>query len=566
MQFRKIIPTKIDSAQAAEAVTLRICLALAALLVCLWPQTAAAQIKGYAVQVAALRSQQSADELMKGLIARGVDAYWVEGASPGTTPQRGGLYRVRVGKFATIESAYRYAERLLDSGLLDAYAIMAYEPPASAGRGSGAPEDSAAKVQSFAPRKESGKESGNRKEAIDLVATIGARGWLLLSSQSVRSTPQPRQSALNRELVRLAVAVGARGWSLNHDIAGLLAAPSPPDSTAGAGGSFPAITPAPPVTRASSTNLAAPEGGRRPLAPATSAGTATSALAAAYLPRLQGVIEMREGRMWMKLRNLDADRSFSGMARITLSDERNQQDVAPRQFTLPPDSEESFPVDEATMAPANWILMVYDERGVARLVRGASLAPKQPPQNPAQNTVVAQTAADQNDAAQGPPSYVTGVYDATGWTLSQNAPESPNPASQTEKPQNNGLVPIPDNSNSAGANSPGDGAATPPAPPSPPVAPGQLTVVPRQIAVTAENVTMEFDISAPAPPGYISVTLRAGDYQDTRQALMSTPQGRVPFLIPIKHTAEGFSYEIKNEALQSLASGNGDFRGLARGN
>jgi hypothetical protein len=77
---------------------------------------------------------------------------------------------------------------------------------------------------------------------------------------------------------------------------------------------------------------------------------------------------------------------------------------------------------------------------------------------------------------------------------------------------------------------------------------------------------MEFELSAPAPLSYITVTLRAGDFQDTRQALMSTAQGRVPFMIPVKHASEGFFYEIKNEALQVLASGNGDFRSLGRGN
>jgi hypothetical protein len=77
---------------------------------------------------------------------------------------------------------------------------------------------------------------------------------------------------------------------------------------------------------------------------------------------------------------------------------------------------------------------------------------------------------------------------------------------------------------------------------------------------------MEFDLSAPRPLNYIVVTLRAGQYQDTRQALMSTPVGRVPFLVPVQHTSQGFYYEIKDEAQRVLASGNGDFRSLGRGN
>lgn len=257
---------------------------------------------------------------------------------------------------------------------------------------------------------------------------------------------------------------------------------------------------------------------------------------------------MRDGRMWMRLRNTDSERSFSGMARVTLSNDKNQQDVTPMQFTLPPDQEESFPVDEATLVDGNWILMVYDQSGSARLVRGASLAPRTLVEAPA-----AQNAPDPNPP-QGPPSYITGVYDATGWTPSQ-AP-APNPGIEPQS----AVVPTPDAGNFQNGN------VSPTAPPEMEAAPGQVVVTPRQIAVTTENVTVEFDISAPAPLNYIVVTLRAGEFQDVRQALMSTPHGRVPFLIPVEHASAGFYFEVKDEAQRVLASGSGDFRRMARGN
>jgi hypothetical protein len=573
--------------KVGEAMVPGIILVFVSLFVCLWPQTANAQIKGYAVQIAALRSQQSADELTKGLLARGIHAYWVQGASLGMVPEYGQFYRVRIGNFPTIESAYGYAEQLLDSGLLDAYAIAAYEPPMAAAQGDIALSGPPSKVQTFSPRRQIGSE------AIDMVASIGTRGWLLLSSRSVLSTPAPNNSALSRELARLAASVGSRGWSLNNNITKLLARPAPalppansarpvdlaatdlsnlsgPKITALGARSIPyspapLSVPAPP--RASSNNAGAPEISRSPLSPTIKSGAVTSARNTAYAspPRLQGMIEMRDGRMWMRLRNTDSDRSFSGMARITLSNDKNQQDVTPLQFTLPPDKEESFPVDEAMVKDGNWILMVYDENGAARMVRGASLAPAQAVQNPAD-----QNANNQSQPAQGPPAYVTGYYDATatgagGWTLSQNA-ATPNATGAAGQPQNNGLVPVSDLPGQSAAdsqNNDGDQNATPPAAQ---VAPGQVTVIPRQIAVTSENLTMEFDISAPAPLNYIVVTVRAGEYQDTRQALMSTPVGRVPFLIPINNTSAGFSYEIKDEAQRVLASGNGDFRSLSRGN
>ena len=261
---------------------------------------------------------------------------------------------------------------------------------------------------------------------------------------------------------------------------------------------------------------------------------------------------MRDGRMWMKLRNTDSDRSFSGMARVTLSDDKNQQDVTPMQFTLAPDREESFPVDEAMVKDGNWVLMVYDQNGSARLIRGASLAPKTSPAVPgAPNTA---NSVGQNPSASGPPSYVTGVYDATGW----GAP--PTPPTGQGIGQQSGIAPVSDD---AGAQ---NGNVSETAPPQVESTPGQVTVIPRQIAVTTENVTLEFEISAQNPLNYIVVTLRAGDFQDVRQALMSTPAGRVPFLVPSAHAMGAFYYEVKDEAQRVLASGSGDFRRIARGN
>jgi hypothetical protein len=237
------------------------------------------------------------------------------------------------------------------------------------------------------------------------------------------------------------------------------------------------------------------------------------------------------------------------MARVTLSDDKNQQDVTPMQFTLPPDMEESFPVDEATLKNGNWILMVYDENGAARLVRGATLVS---PTAVAQNSPDGAGGNNQSAASQGPPSYVTGVYDAT-WGAPQ--PASPNPGA------GGNVAPVPESA----ANS-RNGNVAPVAPPETDVAPGQVSVIPRQIAITTENVTLEFEIAASSPLNYIVVTLRAGEFQDVRQALMTTPQGRVPFLVPAVHATAGFYYEIKDEAQRVLASGSGDFRRIARGN
>ncbi len=452
MRFRNFNVTKILAVMKEMSPT--ICLTLAALFACLCPQIAnaqAARIKGYSVQVAALSSQQSADELVKGLGARGINAYWVKGGSLGSGVAAS-VHRVRIGNFQTIASAHTYAEKLLGSGLLEAYAITAYAPPA---KGSFI---SNGKVHSFAQKYQGRQFNG---EVIDMVAAIGTRGWLLLSSKSIDLTlRQSRQgtqasSALSRELSKLATYVGSRGWGMNNNIAKLLTPTAPaniaslassrnwtiPNARAStvvnASLATVALTPPPgavavntparsPVAASSvAFNASAPEIGRGPLSPAITTGVRPGGSKLNIKPpRLQGSIEMRDGRMWMTLRNIDSDRSFTGLARVSLSDDKNQQDVTPMPITLAPDKEESFPVDEAKFKDGAWTLMVFDQNGAARLIRGASFpAPPKPGEVPgAPKSPNSPTPVEQDPATQGPPSYVTGVYDAT-WARPQAPPE-----------------------------------------------------------------------------------------------------------------------------------------------
>jgi len=166
--------------ERVKTTTPRICMTLVALFVCLCPLTANAQarrINGYAVQVAALSSQKSADELAQGLRLRGMNAYWVGGMSFGAG--RSALHRVRIGNFPTIASASAYAEKLLGAGLLASYAIAAYEPPVKTDSGP------SWKIHNLS-QKFPGRRLG--PDLIDVVAAIGSRGWLLLSSESINLT------------------------------------------------------------------------------------------------------------------------------------------------------------------------------------------------------------------------------------------------------------------------------------------------------------------------------------------------------------------------------------------
>jgi len=526
----------------------RICMTLAALFVCLCPLTANAQarrINGYAVQVAALSSQKSADDLVRGLSVRGMNAYRIGDMSYGVG-KTSALHRVRIGNFPTIASASAYAEKLLGAGLLASYAIAAYEAPTKVN------SNPSWKIPTFAQ-----KNSKRRlmPEVIDVVAAIGSRGWLLLSSESISLTARVGNSALSRELIELVAFIGSRGWGLNNNFVKFLWAAAPikiASLPSGIIANTP-TTPPPSLANSSALNAAAPEIGRRELtttAPSVAVGS-PGVRSRGYSPptSLQGSIEMRGGRMFMTLRNADPERVFSGVARISLTEDQRQQDVTPVNVTLLPDKEVAFPLDEATLTNGEWILMVYDLNGAARLIRGASLAPpKAPARAPgASNTAEATV---QNPGPEMPPSYVTGVYDTTNWTQPQVPPQVQNIESQDV------AVSAAPTAQDSGANySAGTPNTTPQIDNSPGNSPGQVVAALRQVAITSENVTLELDISAQNPLKNVTVTLRAGDFQDVRQAFIPTSQGRVPFLVPVSFASAGLFYEIRDEGQRVLASG-----------
>jgi|SRR6266498_306985 len=545
--------------ERVKATSPQICMTLAALFVCLCPLTANAQarrINGYAVQVAALSSQKSADELAQGLRRRGMNAYWVGGMS--YVASRSALHRVRIGNFPTIASASAYAEKLLGAGLLASYAIASYEPPAKA---NSAPSW---KIQNLA-QKLSGRRLG--PDLIDVVAAIGSRGWLLLSSESINLTARAGNSALSRELVPLAAIISSHAWGMNNDAAKVLGAAAPINIVSLPSGIIadtPA-TPPPPSASSSSLNAAAPEIGRRELITTTSPSVAIGSPGARSRgfnspASLQGSIEMRGGRMFMTLRNADPERVFSGVARISLTDDQKQQDVTPINVTLLPDKEMTFPLDEATLTDGGWILMVYDLNGAARLIRGASLGPPKAPVQAPGATNSAETAAT-NSGPEVPPSYVTGVYDTTNWAQPQVPPQIQNVEGQDVAVT---TAPSPQDSAVGSQNAMPQVDGSPNATPQVDNAPGQVTASLRQIAVTSENVTLELEISAQNPLKNVTVTMRAGDFQDVRQAFIPTSQGRVPFLVPIAYASAGLYYEVRDEAQRVLANGNSNLRSLGK--
>ncbi|MEO6724112.1 MAG: SPOR domain-containing protein, partial [Blastocatellia bacterium] len=574
------------NAKVNQGIVPSLCLALLILFVCLAAQTATASPREYAVQIAAVRSQHVADDMRSGMSVQGLEAYWVKTI----LPEHGLFYRVRLGKFPSLETAYVYAEVLLNIGLLESYAITAFEAPMS-----GPLRDmtqASIEVQEYVHQGQQGPLS---RETSELFAALGARQWLLPSSRNLfasvppssQVTPQVmsqgagqvagqmagQMAGMNRRDM-LVFALSSHEWRMTPDpsiffVRAPMAAPTVNLTVSTASAKFeaapmsqptaptitaqPPLTPPPPPNGApapnkgftTDRNVAAEIG--RGSKPTTSRGIGYGARNLGQA-RLQATAELRDGQLVMKLRNLDSDRSFTGTARVTLSDDKNSNEISPLQFNLAPEAEMVLPINDPVSVGNSWMLMVFDEGKVLRLLRGDSIG-----QRPVQ--AMQQGSPNSSDQlALSAPAYVTGVtgvYDATGAPTS--VPQGMVPASESPNPSNN-------------ASGQGAAAASSTLQPQGPVAgteaPASLTITPRQIAVTTENVTLEFEIASPQPLNYISVTLAAGEYRDVRQALMSTTRGRVPFLIPAAQATGTFVYEIKDEGGRVLGGGVGDFRQL----
>lgn len=580
-----------------------VCLAL--MVIVFWLLPCSAQAAGeYSVQIAAVRSQQCAEDMRGGLYARGLEAYWVRIV----LPEHGVFYRVRLGKFPSIETAYSYAESLLETGLLESYAITTYEKPNSIPLRD--TTQASLEVQEFI------QQPPTPRDTKDLLAAIGSRQWWLPSNRSLfAATPQlpPVNLGLTPREV-LVYALSRKEWRLSYDgsvlfvrapaVASSAVAISTPVKTEAA----PAPIAAPPINNSTAVNTnqpvtvpgtsAEPIGAasaavpkatserafapaNAPLTPppppgfssssasAVNTGNSNLALASNSIlttprsassdigrgnkptaskgigygriapPRLQASAELRNGQLVMRIRNLDEGRPFSGTARVTLSDDRKSRDLAPMKLDVNPEEEFVVPINESVIPGDDWMLMVYDENGALRLLRGQTIGEK--PQQLAQNNRQSEVTS---------PPYVTPVFDATT-SPGQIPPVGTVPVTQNADSMN-GVGNIAATSGSGQGNAPSEVPD--------PTAPTQLTITPKLIAVTTENVTMEFEIASPQPLQYISVTLASGEHRDTRQALMSTTRGRVPFLVPAAQAQGAFLFEIKDESGRTLAGGAGDFR------
>jgi hypothetical protein len=124
-------------------------------------------------------------------------------------------------------------------------------------------------------------------------------------------------------------------------------------------------------------------------------------------PRLKGSVEMRNGQLVIVLTNLDNQRTFNGIARVTLNEGKNERDSVQLAIDMQPSEEKIFPLNEASTLSGDSILTVYDERRKVQLIRGAPFgdrpktmiaANQQSPSQPADQTIP-ESAAESDPAA-----------------------------------------------------------------------------------------------------------------------------------------------------------------------
>ncbi|HMV86764.1 MAG TPA: YCF48-related protein [Blastocatellia bacterium] len=111
-----------------------------------------AQSRGFAIQISSATTEAEAQATISELKSKGVEAYLVKSEVVG----KGMRYRVRVGKFPTLQQAKVAGDHLVSEKTILEFAVMVYDPPATATaqRESKKKTVVAAEAESPRPRKE----------------------------------------------------------------------------------------------------------------------------------------------------------------------------------------------------------------------------------------------------------------------------------------------------------------------------------------------------------------------------------------------------------------------------
>jgi SPOR domain len=549
------------------------------------PWDAFSQGKDYAVEVAALSSRDCADELVNGLVSRGLEAYWLKT----TQPKLGEIYRVRVGKFSNLDAARSFSEKLLDSGLLDTCSITDYEAPLYSLMLNGSKRGKSAllpiglrsvPIGAYCPINFSDKKSSGPEAAI---AELGKNSLPLPPGASGTRTGRSGSSVRDRELenaidaviastqaamssirpkVNIAINLTAVDAGINKAVNNLISERevvsrnnnNKNNNNVGVDLRENRQLATAPSTASLASFLPRPERNSFAGSGRTAGRASFSNVGTNPGPRLRGVIEMNDGQMVLKLRNLDQERSFSGLARLTLTDDNDTSDITPVPIELNPEEEKVVPINDVKRESGDLMLMVYDQRQAVQLIRSVPFGKKPAAQPPvvAANREEEQSANALEGGAPPVDSNTWKITDAGGvnspsievsGATQQGLPNVTGTFDATKTPVPAEVPAVLGDSDSATQNTNAN------------IPPGEIVINPRLISSTTENTTMEVGISGSQPIGFVQVSIRAGAFQDQKTAVFPTSNGSVPFLIPAKDATGQYSYEIRNDAGQVIGKG-----------
>ncbi len=243
-------------------------------------------------------------------------------------------------------------------------------------------------------------------------------------------------------------------------------------------------------------------------------------------------IDKKDDRLLLYVRNRHGRNLFRGTVRLTMKDSGSDS-PQPWQFMLKPTEEGIYDLNTVVSQRGSYWVEVLDERGKPQMIKAASLEPRP------LKTEVARKEPVRNDLTIEKPE------------VDEDAPPKDYPMRVAGT--NNGEAPLAEEAKPKGDAKPEEVSKEN-------VQSGDVKIIVRKVAESPENVTLEFEIQAPAPLGLISVAMQTASTTDFKQAIMTTKLGRIPFLVPMADTSGSFSFELKDESGRVLASGQKSFQ------
>ncbi len=472
---------------------------------------------GFAVQVAAVQTRAEAEAMANSLRARGLSTYWVKADVPG----KGTYYRVRIGgQFADNRSATVFGQKLQTAGVIRTYAVFKFDAPTSA-LDEHAADQTAQRANAKTNEPPAHKSApvavqADKAQAVPFKVVNNADNRPVASASNqpprtdylISGSPIPAselETARNKEVALTSQQASA-------------SAPTQPNA----------------IAAISNPNV------KPNLAKAKRTDEIELDDFVEFAKVLRGTVEAQSGRLQVTLQNINRRHRFRGKVSVTFAENGRETRQAPMQIEIEPEQEQSFEVAPTVGRGGNYVLTVHDEQGALQLMQSGAL------DSPTKQNLVAE---NRQPKPQPPPSPTGPGRDVpplpplevTGGGLPPGSNDQP-PNSYISNPAEEGKPEQQDE----------------------PSMPGDVKIIPRKVMETGENITLEFEILSRQPLGMITLAMRTATLNEAKQGIMTTKQGRIPFLVPAADTNGAFSYELKNEQGALLAAGQMTFQQLKR--